>query len=103
MRAKLHEVNGYESTIRSCTANLISGYNRDIQVTKEPLIKAFEASLQTLGVAELLFNNLSVNQEKCAAAMTEELFATEQAYKLVQNGVPFRDAYQLIAQKFIKP
>ncbi|PKL43749.1 MAG: argininosuccinate lyase [Candidatus Riflebacteria bacterium HGW-Riflebacteria-1] len=102
MRAKLHELNGYEHTIRSCTANLISGYNRDIQITKEPLIKAFEATVQTLGIAELLFANLSVNQEKCAAAMTEELFATEQAYKLVQEGIPFRDAYQMIAQKFMK-
>jgi argininosuccinate lyase len=31
-----------------------------------------------------------------------ELFATEEAYRLVQSGVPFRDAYQTIARKFMK-
>lgn len=93
MRAKLHEVAGYEQSIKSCTANLISGYNRDIQITKEPLIKAFAVTLQTLQIARLLFENLEVNTDKCAAAMTAELFATEEAYRLVQSGVPFRDAY----------
>lgn len=102
MRAKFHELSGYEAAIRSCTANLISGYNRDVQMTKEPLMKAFNSSLHTLAIAELLFNNLSINKEKCSAAMTEELFATEQAYKLVQEGMPFRDAYRQISQNFMK-
>lgn len=102
MRAKLHEVAGYEHVIKNCSANLISGYNRDIQVTKEPLIKAFSAVTQTLAIAQLLFENLEVNADKCATAMTSELFATAEAYQLVQSGVPFRDAYQTIARKFMK-
>lgn len=102
MRARLHEIAGYEHTIKNCSANLISGYNRDIQVTKEPLIKAFTTTAQTLKIARLVFDNLSVNQEKCRAAMTEELFATEQAYQLVKQGIPFREAYQTIARKFMK-
>ena len=102
MRAKYHELTGYEMSIRNCTASLISGYNRDVQMTKEPLMKSFKAAIQTLAITELLFNNLSINKDNCPKAMTEELFATEQAYKLVQEGVPFRDAYQQIAQKYVK-
>lgn len=102
LRARFHEVNGYENTIRNCTANLISGYNRDVQITKEPLIKAFNSSLQAIAITGLLFQNLAVNPEKCARAMTEELFATEQAYRLVQEGVPFREAYRRIAEKFVR-
>lgn len=102
LRARFHEVNGYENTIRNCTANLISGYNRDVQITKEPLIKAFNTALQAIAITALLFQNLSVNPEKCGQAMTEELFATEQAYRLVQEGVPFREAYRQIAKKFVR-
>jgi argininosuccinate lyase len=102
IRAKFHEVSGYESSIRNCSASLISGYNRDVQICKEPLMKAFAASRQTLIISQLLFKNLNVNRAKCQSAMTEELFATEQAYKLVQNGVPFRDAYREIAKKYMK-
>jgi argininosuccinate lyase len=34
--------------------------------------------------------------------MTEELYATEEAYKLVRQGVPFRDAYRKVAERFAR-
>ena len=101
MRAKYHEVSGYEGSIRNCSANSISGYHRDLQMTKEPYMKAFSASIHTLAITELLFNNLEVNNEKCKQAMTKELYATEEAYNLVKAGMPFRDAYQEIAKQFM--
>ncbi|RQW03714.1 hypothetical protein EH223_09145, partial [candidate division KSB1 bacterium] len=33
-------------------------------------------------------------------AMTKELFATEKAYKLVQQGIPFREAYMQISKEY---
>ena len=41
-----------------------------------------------------------MNKEKCNAAMTKELFATEKAYKLVKQGVPFREAYKKISKEY---
>ncbi|MFZ5949798.1 MAG: argininosuccinate lyase [Candidatus Rifleibacteriota bacterium] len=102
LRARFHEVSGCEATIRNCSVGLISGYNRDVQVTKEPLMKAFNISLQALAVTELLFGHLAINEDRCQLAMTEELFAADQAYELVRQGVPFRDAYQQVAQRFMK-
>jgi len=32
--------------------------------------------------------------------MTKELFATEEAYRLVKKGIPFREAYKQVAKKF---
>jgi argininosuccinate lyase len=32
--------------------------------------------------------------------MTDELYATEEAYKLVREGTPFRDAYRRIGARF---
>jgi argininosuccinate lyase len=31
--------------------------------------------------------------------MTEELYSVEKAYELVKRGVPFREAYKIIATK----
>jgi argininosuccinate lyase len=33
--------------------------------------------------------------------MTPELFATQEAYKLVKNGMSFRDAYVQVGKKYL--
>ena len=45
---------------------------------------------------------MNVNKQSCAAAMTKELFATEEAYTLVKEGMPFRDAYKKVGEKYSK-
>ncbi|MBU0472279.1 MAG: hypothetical protein KKF65_06635 [Nanoarchaeota archaeon] len=34
--------------------------------------------------------------------MTKKLFATEEAYKLVKKGIPFREAYKKVAEELKK-
>ena len=48
-----------------------------------------------MGVKEL-------NEKNCKKAMTDELFATEHAYNMVKEGIPFRQAYRKIADELIK-
>lgn len=98
LRAKHHVVTSCGFQISNMISNLISGYNRDLQLTKEPVFKAINTSLDCLKISILLFQKLTVNHEKCEQAMSAELFATEQAYELVKSGVPFRDAYRQVAQ-----
>jgi argininosuccinate lyase len=99
-RANYHVVLGHELAIKSLMGNLISGYNRDLQLVKEPLFSAVEATCQTVTVMTRVVRGLSVDREKCAEAMTQELHATEEAYKLVKEGTPFRDAYRKIGERF---
>ena len=94
LRAKYHVVSSYEFQVSGITSNLISGYNRDIQLTKEPVMKSFAITSDSLAISVLIFQNIAVNQEKCKVAMTEDLFATERVYDLVKTGIPFRDAYK---------
>ena len=98
LRAKHHVVMACEFEVSSLTSNLISGYNRDLQLTKEPVMKALKITLDCLEIAGLLFEKLEVNEDHCQKAMSAELFATEKAYTLVKQGVPFRDAYVQVAQ-----
>jgi argininosuccinate lyase len=91
---------GHELAVKSLIGNLISGYNRDMQLMKEPLFSTVETTCQTVRIMTSVVRGLSVDRERCAEAMTEELHATEEAYKLVKEGTPFRDAYRKIGERF---
>jgi len=102
LRAKYHVISSYEFQVSRLTPDLISGYNRDIQLTKEPVINGFSTTLDSLEITILLFQNLGVNKVSCEIALDDEIFATEKVYKLVKKGIPFRDAYLQIAKTINK-
>jgi argininosuccinate lyase len=77
---------------------LPSGYSRDLQETKRPLIESFDIVSGSLGVLEALFTGLEVDAARMRAAMDAGLYATDAAFELVRSGVPFREAYLRIKQ-----
>jgi len=99
VRAKYHVVVSYEFQIKELTANLISGYHRDLQLTKKPVMEGFNITKDSLSVMSFVMTHLEVNERKCKGAMSNELFATEEIYKLVKKGMPFRDAYKTVAKQ----
>jgi argininosuccinate lyase len=102
LRAKYFVVVSNEFQVKSLVGNLPSGYNRDFQLLKEPVFKSFDITLESLLVLKEIFKNLKVNAENCKAALTPELYATAEVYKLVAKGVPFREAYQIIERNMRK-
>ena len=99
IRANYHKITSLEFEIKNIIANLISGYNRDLQLTKEPMINGFEITKKSLQVMKIVLEQLKIDSKKCKKAMTEELFATNKVYNLTKQGVPFRDAYQKVSKK----
>ncbi|HPF35482.1 MAG TPA: argininosuccinate lyase [Candidatus Krumholzibacteria bacterium] len=97
VRGSLHVVLGEEAKIRTLTAGLMSGYNRDVQLSKGPLMNGVKTTLNGLRAMTMVLEGLTVDAEACAAALTDELYATERALTLVAQGVPFRDAYRRVA------
>ncbi len=102
LRAKYYIVVSYEFQIKNIIGNLLSGYNRDLQLTKEPIIKGIEITKESLSIANLLIKNLRVNENKCNQGLTEEVYATEKVYDLVKKKIPFREAYKKISEKYTK-
>jgi len=96
LKAKTHKVLGNFVQVAGIVSNLISGYNRDFQETKKPIMESLEIVLSSLKATKLLINGLTPNAAKLKAAMTEELYATQKALDLVAKGISFRDAYKLI-------
>ncbi len=100
IRAKYHQIVSYEFEVKGIIGNLVSGYNRDIQLTKKPVINGFETTKESLKIMKIVIKNLHVNNAKCEKAMTEELYATKRVHDLVEKGIPFREAYKKIAQEY---
>ncbi|MBI3026776.1 argininosuccinate lyase [Candidatus Woesearchaeota archaeon] len=101
LRAKSAVVDSYLFQIIGIAKSLPSGYNRDLQLTKEPLINGFKTTEECITVMILVISKISFDRERCEKAMTKELYATEEVYKLVKKGVPFREAYRIIGKKFV--
>lgn len=95
-----HSANiGHAATLQSLTMNLTSGYHRDLQLTKEPVLKATQNTLESLDACTLLVESMLINKEELKEACSAELFAAEEAYKLVKDeGMSFRDAYRKIKE-----
>jgi len=78
---------------------LPSGYHRDLQLTKEPLIRGFNKTLETVGIINLVLGSLEVDRERCRKACTEEICSADKALEMVKKGASFRDAYRAVARK----
>ena len=101
VRAKYHVVVAEEFKVRSLISNLMTGYQRDLGLTKQPVFQAFDTTIACLGVMTMVVEGLAIDVDACKAAMTEELYATEEAYRLVKDGMPFRDAYRQIGVRYV--
>lgn len=97
IRAKSATLQSYLFQVLEIVRTLPSGYNRDFQETKRPLMQGFETTCLSLKVLSQIIPELEVRQKQCTEAFTSELFATDQVLKLVKEGKPFRDAYSEIA------
>ncbi|HLX53292.1 MAG TPA: argininosuccinate lyase [Aquella sp.] len=78
---------------------LPSGYNRDFQETKRTFFEACDIVTGSLDVVAIIMAKVTVNKEACIAGFNADVFATDATLNLVNNGMPFRDAYLQIAQQ----
>ncbi|WP_307838238.1 lyase family protein [Francisella noatunensis] len=98
--AKLYQ--GYLQQITSIIDSVPSGYNRDYQLTKLPFFEAITLIEDTALLFNSTIKDLNVHIDKLEQAMTPDLYATEEVYKLIEQGLSFRDAYVAIKLKLNK-
>ncbi len=100
VRGNVSVLNGYKDQVEGIIKNIPSGYNRDFQLTKEPYIRGMKLAIETIQVMALVVKNLMVKKENLEKACTSELYATDEALKLVKQGKNFREAYQEIKERY---
>ncbi len=80
--------------VKSIIRSLPSGYNRDFQDTKEPLLQGTKAIWQLVQIFSRMVGGLTVHKEALIAACTPELYATDIVLQQVAEGKNFRDTYK---------
>ncbi|MDT8449851.1 MAG: argininosuccinate lyase [Wenzhouxiangellaceae bacterium] len=79
--------------------SLPSGYQRDLQDTKPPLIRAFARGLEGLALVPALLAGIEWNEERMREAIGPAMHATDRANELVAGGMSFRDAYRKVGDE----
>ncbi|MFO0028747.1 MAG: argininosuccinate lyase [Pseudomonadota bacterium] len=81
----------------SALLSLPSGYQRDLQFSKGPVIRALRHGLDALALVPALLAELRWNEAALRAAIEPARYATDLAVEQAIAGVPFRDAYRAAA------
>jgi argininosuccinate lyase len=96
IRGKCNNLQGLSSQIQMMTNNLPSGYHRDFQLLKSPMISAFETLKTVLSVFDYGLQQVEVKSVDLKDEKYKYLFTVDSINSLVQNGASFREAYQAI-------
>jgi argininosuccinate lyase len=97
LRASYAVVAGARSEIENLLS-LPSGYQRDLQFSKGPLIRAFRHGLDALALLPELIGALRWRPDAMRAALEPTMYATDVALEKARAGVPFRQAYREAAE-----
>lgn len=72
-------------------------YNRDMQEDKEAVFDSVKSASQTMAIFAEMFESASLREDRALAAASDPLLlATDLADRLVEGGVPFRKAHEII-------
>lgn len=93
-RASSAVLSSAASEVKNIIRSLPSGYNRDVQMTKEPFIRGTKLALTMVRVMDLTISRLQVNEDRLLQAFTPDIFATDAALEMVARGSTFREAYK---------
>src|SRR6188474_1769725 len=96
IRSHCNRIKALPNEIMMMTTNLPSGYHRDLQLLKEHLFPAFRTLRDCIEMASLMLSNVEIKKDILADEKYKYLFSVEEVNKLVNTGIPFRDAYKKV-------
>ena len=102
IRARCNRMQSIPNELTLLTGNLPSGYHRDLQLTKEILFPAIEDLKACLQMAMLMLSQIQVRDHILEEEKYKYIFSVEAVNELVNQGVPFREAYQRIGNEIEK-
>lgn len=98
VRARCNQLQSIANEVSLVTANLPSGYHRDMQTLKEIIFPAFQTLRDCLTMMGLMISNMQPKENLLDDEKYQHLFSVEAVNKLVLQGVPFRNAYKQVGQ-----
>ena len=93
IRAKCNRIQSTPNELTLLINNLPSGYHRDMQLTKEILFPALDELQACISMMKLMISAMEVKADILQDEKYKYLFSVEKVNELVNQGIPFRDAY----------
>jgi argininosuccinate lyase len=98
LRSKCNRIKTLPNEIMMITTNLMTGYHRDLQIIKESFLPALNEIIECIRVLNYTIENITVRRDILDEQKYIYCFSVEAVNQLVQNGIPFRDAYRKVAE-----
>lgn len=98
-RARAGVLQGALNEAMAVSGPLPSGYHRDLQLAKGPLIRGVECTIEMLGMMAHAIPQLRVDEQRAAALLGGGLLATDEVFARVRAGQTFRSAYREVARE----
>ncbi|MBO9570657.1 MAG: argininosuccinate lyase [Chitinophagaceae bacterium] len=99
VRAHCNRLQAIPNELTILLNNLPSGYHRDLQLTKEILFPAFETLRSCIEMVILMISNISFREDILKEEKYRYLFSVEAVNELVNQGIPFREAYKQVGEQ----
>ena len=98
-RGKTGRLLGNLVSLLTAVKGLPLTYNRDLQEDKEPLFDSIDSLKLTLAVNAEMIAAMEIREDRCREAASDPmLLATDLADWLVRQGIPFRQAHELVGK-----
>ncbi len=95
LRANVHVLSSNQLLVKDICKNLISGYHRDLQLIKKPILESSKIVLQSLEIVQLYLQGIEPKQESISAKISKDIFMADLATELAsKKKIPFRLAYK---------
>jgi len=98
IRARTTRIQAVPNELALLMQNLMSGYNRDYQLTKEILFPAIASLRECLDMLVLMLRHIRVPDGLLADAKYAYLFSVEKIHEHMLEGMSFRDAYRVVGR-----
>ncbi len=98
IRSHCNKIQALPVQIGMMVNNLPSGYFRDLQIVKEVFLPAFEDLQNCIHIASFALSEMNVKDDILKDDRYKYVFSVEDVNNLVQQGIPFRDAYKQVGE-----
>ncbi len=98
IRAKCNKIQALPNQFSLISGNLPTGYHRDYQVLKEDYMNSFSTIKNCLKLSAQMLSEIIVKKDLLKDEKYEFIFTVEEINKKVLSGIPFRKAYEEVAQ-----
>lgn len=98
VRARTNIIQTLPNQICILASNLPSGYHRDLQILKQLIFDGFSEVTECIEIMLLMLNNIKIRNDITENPLYNKIFSTEEVNRLVQKGIPFRDAYRTVSE-----